>query len=411
MDTRPDVIRRGTPAFRRANIALFLSAFSVFASLYSVQPILPLLASEFGLDAAGSSVALSATTMVLAVALVLCSWLGNRIDRKRLMISAMIASAALGLVVPLMDQWWALVTLRALMGLTLAGVPAIAMVYLAEEMAPEALGASMGLYIGGTALGGMSGRLIAGIIADHAGWRVALVALGLVVLVNALAFLWLLPAPRNSARGTMSPRAFARTVAGLFRDKALPLLFLASFLLMGGFVTLYNYVGFRLLEPPYNLSQTQISFIFAVYLVGTVGSAWMGALSGRLGRRKVFLPMIVVMLVGVALTLVSNVWVITLGMAVTTFGFFAAHSIASAWVTRRAMEGRTQAAALYLLAYYVGSSVIGTLGGYGWSGWGWAGVAAISGGTVLMTLAIAVRLYVLPPLMAPDVPGKPPAAV
>lgn len=411
MENRTRAIERGTPAYWRASTALFLAAFSVFASIYSVQPILPSLAQEFGLDAATSSISVSATTAALAISLVVVSWLGNRINRKTLMLATMLATALIGLAVPMMDDWNAIVLLRALLGIAVCGVPAIAMVYLAEEMSTEALGAGMGIFIGGSAIGGMSGRLLVGYLADHFDWRTALVALGMLILINTIAFLILLPAPRNSRGETLSLGQFAENVHSLFSDKALPLLFASSFLLMGGFVAIYNYIGFRLLEAPYNLSQGQISLIFIVYLVGTVGSAWMGSLAGRLGRRKVFWPMIVVILVGIGLTLISAIWAVVLGIAAMTFGFFGAHSIASAWVARRAQGARTQGSAIYLLSYYAGSSVIGTLGGYGWSHWGWPGVAGVAGGAAVLTGILAWRLYVLPPLLAPDRPHQPPTAV
>lgn len=411
MEHETRAIQRGTPAYWRASTALFLAAFSVFASIYSVQPILPSLAEEFGLDAATSSISVSATTAALAISLVVVSWLGNRVNRKTLMLVTMLATALIGLAVPMMDDWNAIVALRALLGVAVCGVPAIAMVYLAEEMSTEALGAGMGIFIGGSAIGGMSGRLLVGYLADHFDWRTALVALGMLILVNAIAFLVLLPAPRRSRGETLSLGQFAENVRSLFSDKALPLLFASSFLLMGGFVAIYNYIGFRLLEAPYNLSQGQISLIFIVYLVGTVGSAWMGSLAGRLGRRKVFWPMIVVILFGIGLTLISAIWAVVLGIAAMTFGFFGAHSIASAWVARRAQGARIQGSAIYLLSYYAGSSVIGTLGGYGWSHWGWPGVAGFAGGAAALTGFLAWRLYVLPPLLAPDRPHRPPTAV
>ncbi|RDE09728.1 MFS transporter [Pelagibacterium lacus] len=404
-------IERNSPDYWRASIALFLAAFSVFASVYSVQPILPLLATEFDLDAATSSFAVSATTGTLAVSLVVVSWLGNRFDRKSLMMATMVATALIGLAIPMMQAWWPLVGLRALLGVAVCGVPAIAMVYLAEEMSTEALGFGMGLFIGGSAMGGMAGRLLVGFLADHFDWRIALFALSAVVVVNAILFFVLLPAPRRSATGTLTVATFAANVADLFKDKALPLLFLAAFLLMGGFVAIYNYIGFRLLAPPYSLSQSQVSLIFIVYLVGTLGSAWMGALAGRLGRRRVFWPMVVVTLSGIVLTLVSAIWAVVFGIAVMTFGFFAAHSIASAWVARRAQTARAQGSAIYLLAYYAGSSVIGTFGGYGWSHGGWPGVVAIAGGAILVTLAIAWQLYRIPPILAPDRPPQPPQGI
>ncbi|MBU1303971.1 MAG: MFS transporter [Alphaproteobacteria bacterium] len=389
---------RGSPAYWRASAALFLAAFSVFAAVYAVQPLLPIFAAEFAIDAAASSVALSVTTGTLAISLVLMGWLGNRFDRKALMLTTMVLTAVLTLAVPLSPDWATLVGARALMGIAVCGVPAIAMVYLAEEMSNDALGLGMGLFVGGSALGGMSGRLMIGYLAGAVGWRGALTALGALIVLNALLFWLLLPAPRTPRGRTLSLRELGDNFRTLFADKALPLLFACSFLMMGGFVAIYNYVGFRLLAPPYGLAQSQIALVFIVYLVGTLGSAWMGGLASRLGRRKVFLPLIVIMLIGLGTTLATPLWLIVLGMAIMTFAFFGAHAVASAWVARRSQQARAQGSAIYLLAYYAGSSVIGTIGGYGWSHWGWPGVVAFTAASFGIALLLAIRLASLPPL-------------
>ncbi|WP_342018667.1 MFS transporter [Devosia geojensis] len=404
-------IAPGTRDFRRANAAMVLAAFATFASLYSVQPLLPILAADFGLDAGASSLSLSVTTATLAVALLLASWVADRAGRKTLMVWAMLATALLGLALPFVPNWTSLLVIRTLMGLTLSGLPAVAMVYLAEEMSPDALGFSMGLYIGGTAAGGMAGRLLSGIVADLAGWRTSLAVLGAIILAVAVVFAALLPAPKNSARNRLSFRGFVANVAVQFTDKGLPWLFLSSFLLMGAFVTLYNYAGFRLAQPPFGLSHTAISAIFVVYLLGSVSSAWAGALSTRLGRRHVYWWMVAIMAAGVALTLAPSTPLIIAGLAIASIGFFAAHGIASAWVARRALVGRAQASAIYLFMYYVGSSLLGTLGGYAWVAWGWNGVMLVTGGAMVVALAVAVRLIFVQPIPLPEKPPAPPAGV
>lgn len=407
----PPVIRRGTPAFRRANIAFFLSAFAVFASLYSVQPLLPILAAEFSLDAGTSSLALSVTTATLAVSLLFASLVADRIGRRTLMMSAIALTGFLGLLLPFAPNWLALLTIRTVMGITLSGLPAVAMVYLAEEMDPDALGFSMGLYIGGTAIGGMSGRLLAGVLADWIGWRPALLVLGIAIAMAALAVVLLLPKPQNSARQRLGLRDLQRLVRLQFDDKGLPLLFLSAFMLMGSFVTLYNYAGFRLALPPHSLSHSAIAAIFVVYLLGSISSTWAGGLAQRLGRRRVYWVLVLVMAIGVFMTLSSSTPLIIAGLAIATIGYFAAHGVASAWVARRATVGRAQASALYLVAYYLGSSVLGTLGGYAWVAWGWNGVMLVSGGAAIAALALAVRLMALPVLALPQVPQEPPAGI
>jgi YNFM family putative membrane transporter len=404
-------IRRGTPEFLRANIAFFLSAFSVFASLYSVQPLLPMFAQYWVRDAGTASLALSATTATMAFALIPASLLADRLGRRRLIVGALLTTAILGILLPFTQVWWQLIALRTLMGLSLAGIPAVAMVYLSEEMDPEALGYSMGLYIGGTAIGGMAGRVISGVLSDLLGWRLGTGILAALILAAAIAVAILLPRPRQFVRDPIGPAELWRRCRVSFDDAALPWLFAASFLLMGGFVTLYNYAGFRLALPPFALSHSAIAAIFLVYVLGSVSSTWAGGLSQRLGRRKVFWALVALMGLGMAVTLVDDTIAIILGLAIATMGFFAAHGVASAWVTRRARVGKAQASAIYLVAYYLGASILGTLGGYAWTAWAWPGVMLVCGGAALLALLVAVRLVFVAPLPAPEQAPTPPAAV
>lgn len=150
-----------------------------------------------------------------------------------------------------------------------------------------------------------------------------------------------------------------------------------SFVLMGSFVTLYNYIGFKLMAPPYNLSSTIVGWIFVIYLVGTFSSAWFGSLADRYGRQRILLLAIAIMLAGAIVTLHSFLSLKIIGITVFTFGFFAAHSIASGWVSKRASHDKAQASSLYLFFYYFGSSVGGTVGGLFWMKYGWVGVIAM----------------------------------
>ena len=176
---------------------------------------------------------------------------------------------------------------------------------------------------------------------------------------------------------------------------------------MGGFVTLYNYAGFRLALPPFALSHSAVAAIFLVYMLGSASSTWAGALSQRLGRRKVFWALVAMQGLGVAITAVPSTPIVIAGLAVATMGFFAAHGIASAWVTRRARIGKAQASAIYLVAYYLGASILGTLGGFAWTAWGWPGVMLVSGGAAFLALLVAIRLVFIAPLSMPESTPEP----
>src|SRR5438067_6315344 len=172
-------ISAGSPDFRRINRAMVFGGFSTFALLYCVQPLMPLLAHDFHLTPAQSSLALSVATGALAVSLLASSVLSERYGRKPLMAASMFAGGVLTLLAAFAQNYPQLLVVRFLLGLLLGGMPALAMAYLSEEIEGPSLGHSMGLYIGGSAFGGMAGRVLSSVISDFYDWRIAVGALGL----------------------------------------------------------------------------------------------------------------------------------------------------------------------------------------------------------------------------------------
>ncbi|WP_245391814.1 MFS transporter [Salinicola aestuarinus] len=387
-DTDTRYIERGKPGYVPTMLALFLGAFSTFVLLYCVQPIMPILSEAFDIDAATSSLSLSVATGMLALGLLVTGPISDALGRKSVMTVALLAAAVFSLLAAVMSSWTGILIMRALVGLSLSGLCAVAMTYLNEEIHPRFIGFSMGLYISGSSIGGMSGRLISGVMVDFVPWRWTLATIGVVSLLAAFLFMRWLPPSRHF---TPRPLNWRNVFAGFtlhFRDRGLPFLFLEAFLLMGGFVTLYNYIAYRLLAEPYNVSQAVVGVLSIAYLSGTYSSAWAGSLADRLGRERIFWLFVVMMLVGLAITLFSPIGLIMIGILIFTFGFFAAHSLASGWVGQRATQARGQASSLYLFSYYLGSSVAGTLGGAFWYWAGWNGVAGFIAGLLLLALAI-----------------------
>ena len=401
-------LAKGTAAYRRLTLAMLFAGFSTFSLLYSVQPLLPLFAADYHLTAEAASLAVSLATGPLAIGILFAGILSDRIGRRPLMVAAMFAAGALTLAAALVPGWSGLLALRLLTGIALAGVPAVAMAYVAEEVDAASVGAAMGLYIAGSAIGGMGGRLVASLVADVADWRWALGSVGLTGLMMAEAFRRLAPPSRRFVAGSgASPLA---GVATLFADRALPLLYAEAFVLMGIFVTIYNYAGFRLLAPPYGLSQAAVGAVFLLYILGSASSALFGAVAGSVGRRRIFWLPIVLLLAGVGVTAAHPLLLVILGIALVTIGFFGAHSIASAWVGRRARSNRGQGAAFYLFFYYLGSSVLGSAGGIAWTRGGWPGVAGFCLALGVVALLLALRLAQIAPLADPETPPVAPVA-
>ena len=372
-----DYIQKGTKSFHKANWALFLAGFITFANLYVSQPLLPTFAKEFHVSPAVASLTLSVTTFALSISMIIVGSLSEAWGRKSLMTISIFAASIITLALAFSPNFETILVLRVIQGVVFAGLPAIAMAYLGEEMDPASLGIAMGLYISGNSVGGLSGRVIIGTLTDLYNWQVGMIVLGVISLVISVLFIWMLP---NSKHFTARPLQIKSLTVSLFqhlKDLSMLCLFGIGFVLMGSFVTLYNYIGFKLMAPPYNLSATIVGWIFVIYLVGTFSSAWFGSLTDQYGRQKMLLLSIAIMLAGAILTLNGLLSLKILGITIFTFGFFAAHSIASGWVSKRATHDKAQASSLYLFFYYFGSSVGGTVGGVFWMHYGWGGVIAM----------------------------------
>jgi len=395
---------------RRLTAALFAGGIATFAELYAVQAVLPAIADEWQLTESTVSLAVSVATGALALSVLPWAAVADRIGRARAMtISAVVASTA-GVLVPLAPSFEVLLVLRGISGAALGAVPALAMAHLVAQATPGRVSAIGGLYIAGTTIGGLTGRVLTGAVAGVAGWRWGLATTAALVLAAAVVFVILLPRdrpasarsrlPGETATGAGPASARSRLPGGpgvpgnrgrirlALVDRPVWVFYAQAFLLMGGFVTVYNLLAFRLLDDPYRLPASVVSLLFLTYLVGTVGSSGVGRLVGRFGRRSVLASAGYGMAVGAALTLATPLWLVLAGLVVATFCFFVAHAIAATWAGERVPAARSQASALYSLAYYAGSSVVGFLGAVVFDVAGWAGamvmvmLAAVTAATI-----------------------------
>lgn len=389
---------------RRISLALFVAAMVTFALLHSPQPLLPLLADDLGIGAARSTLAISVATATLAVGVLVVAPLSDRFGRTSFIRGSLLAATALGLACAAAPTWPVLEALRAAQGAALAGLVAVAVAFLREELEPGAGGPAIALYVGGNALGGMTGRLVAAGLAEVGGWRLGLAGVGALAVVGTVVAWRLLPASRRFVPATPGLRPLARRTAAVLADPALLALYVLAFTLMGAFFAVWNTLGFRLEGAPYGLSPGLSGLVFTLYALGSVASARAGRLAQRWGRRTVVLLAVLLLLAGLALTLAAPLVLVVVGIAVVTIGFFAAHGVASGWVAvRAAAAGRStgQASSLYLVGYYLGASIGGGAGGVAWERAGWDAVVLVAGVLVVLALGLTVALSRTRPLAAP----------
>jgi len=383
----------GSRDYRRLLVGLFFGGVATFAQLYATQAVLPAIADDLASGPAGAALTVSASTLGLAVAVIPWSLVADRIGRVPAMAIGLIAATLLGAVTPFADDLGVLLALRLLEGAALGAVPAVALAYLSEEVSPRFVAAAAGSYIAGTTVGGLSGRVASGWIAELAGWRWGVASVVLLCVVAAVVFLWLVPAARGFVPGrsrTVRGPSVSRRLALNLRSPVQMALYAQAFLLMGAFVAVYNYLGFHVAAPPFALPPAVVTLLFLAYLAGTVSSPRAGALAVRYGRLPLLLGSTGLMAAGVTVMFLPFIAAVIVGLLAFTAGFFGAHAVASGWTPVAAdAEARAQASSLYYLGYYAGSSLFGWLLGLVFASAGWGVFLTAVLGMCLFALAIA----------------------
>lgn len=380
---------------------MFLAGVATFAQLYAPQAVLPQIAEALGVSPAASSLAVSAGTLGVALSVIPWSIAADRIGRRRVIAIAVVAATLLGFMVTLMPTLELVVSVRFIEGLALGGVPAVAVAYLNEEVHRLDAAAAVGTFIAGNTVGGLAGRLVAGPVGDLTGaWQAGFLAVSALSVFAAVMFVVFAPAPQGFSprRGNSLARAMGeslRSVGEHMRSPVLVALYLQPMLLMGGFVAIFNYLGYHLTSPPFLLPVWAASLVFLAYLAGAASSPLAGRLAGLRGRKGVKLAFDGIACLGLVWMLVPNLGVVVLGLVVFTGAFFGSHAVASGWAGAYPTKGRAQSTALYNLWYYTGSSVFGFTAGYAfqWAGWN-ALVLTVLG---LFAVAICIAALLLPP--------------
>jgi len=381
----------GGPGYRRMSLALFLAGVAAFALLYSTQALLPLISGDFRVTESDASWTVAAATAGLALFVLPMSALSERFGRRTVMTASLAVAVTVGMLIPFAPSLDTLVVLRGVQGAALAGLPASANAYLAEEVRPKALVAAIGLFVAGNSIGGMTGRVIAGWVAQEWGWRVAVGVIGGPAVVCAVAFRALLPAPRHFTPGSLRPRVLLGTVRSHLTNPLLLRLYAIGALFMTVFGGVYTVIGYRLSAEPFSLPQGIVGSVFLVYLVGTVSASNAGRLVSLFGRRGTLYLAGGTTTAGLLLSIDNSLPFVVLGLVLITAGFFAGHSVASSAVSKTATSGRAQASALYQSAYYMGSSVGATVGAAAFHVGGWDGTVTVG----LFALAGAMWITVL----------------
>jgi predicted MFS family arabinose efflux permease len=390
--------------FSTRQMAVGLAGYCAFINLYAPQSILPLLSQEFGASAAQVSSIITVSTLAVAVTAPFTGAVADVLGRKRVIVAAMFVLTIPTVTVALSTSLSALIFWRAIQGLVLPPIFAVTVAYIGDEWSPREATTAAGIYSSGSSLGGFSGRMITGILADMVGWRAGFMALAGIAFAGAIGIAFLLPRERKFVRSE-GLLASGRQMLAHFRNRQLIATFAVGFGVLFNFICTFTYVSFHLAAAPYNLSASWLGAIFVVYLAGAVLSPWTGWAVARFGRRRFLMRVIAVWIAGIVLTLAPSLPLIILGLAFSAASGLMCQAVSTGYVTITAKVGRSSAVGLYVTSFYLGGSVGAAVGGLAWGYGGWPACVTL---VVAMLLVIASIVFFGWTRRVPAAPTTPP---
>jgi MFS transporter, YNFM family, putative membrane transport protein len=387
-DWRPDL---GSPL---GVVAVFLCGVCAFLDLYATQPLLPLFSQIFHAGKAAVGLTVSASTLGVALSAPLFGIFAERLSRKRVIVASIAAVAVPTLLAATATSLHALLFWRFMQGLLAPGIFAITIAYVTEEWDRGSVAIVMSVYVGGTALGGFIGRILAGFAAEHYGWHSAFIVLGTVTLLGGLAVARWLPRERRVYAVESGSRSLGSQFAPILSHIQNPRLlatYAVGFNVLFSLVAVFTYITFYLSDPPFRLSTAALSYLFVVYLIGLFVTPAAGYVITRVGLRRGIVTAIAMSMAGVAITLVPSLPFVIAGLALVSTGVFISQASATSYLREAAPEGgRVSAAGLYLSCYYIGGTAAGVVPSFFWRLGGWPACVGFIAAMQLATIAIAL---------------------
>jgi len=370
-------------------IAIVFCAVCAFLHLYSPQAVLPLMAQEFGVGAAGASLIITASTLAVAATAPFSGAISDLLGRKRVIVAAMVLLLVPGVMLPLSGSLNELIFWRFVQGLLLPPIFAVAIAYIGDEWPPQQATGVIGSYTSASAVAGFLGRFIPGVLLAYVGWRGGFMALAVLTAVCLIVVAALLPREKQFVRASNLAASLRQMLAHLRNPKLLAT-YAVGFGVLFNFIAVFTYMSFHLAGPPFFQSAAFIGAIFVVYLAGAAAAALTGRMIAAIGRRTFVLCILAAWAFGILLMLIPSVPVIVLALAIASICGVLTQAASTSYVAITAQGGTSSAVGLYVTSFYVGGTVGGWLAGLTYEAGGWpATLALVLGMLAIMATIVA----------------------
>jgi MFS transporter, YNFM family, putative membrane transport protein len=373
----------------RLQFIVFALVSTSFTNIYLTQPVLPILQREFSADIVTVSFSVSAVILGITISNLFFGFLADKLPIQPIILTGGILVALSGLICALTNDLWILIGARFLQGLFIPSLTTCLAAYLSKTLPVTKLSVVMGSYVSATVLGGLGGRLLGGWIHPPLHWRYAFVSASILTFIVTLIAVFGLP--KISANPRKQDESIGFT--SLLKNWELMRIYLCAAGSFAIFSTVFNYLPYRLAEPPFELKTEVTTLFYLVYVVGIFIGPSVGRISNRFGSGNTLLVGSLVLGGALILILLPSIVAIVFGLLGICAGFFTIHTAAVGSLNQKLSSSQGRANALYVLFYYIGGWLGITGSGLVYKHGGWNPLIFITMSLLIIPIATAIGEY------------------
>lgn len=371
-------------------IFMMLTCAFVVGNLYYNQPLLGILARDFGVSEKEISIIPAFTLIGYALGILFLVPLGDMLERKKLLQVSMSIAGLFAIALTWSPSVSVLATLSFLMGF--CNISGTVLIPFSANLAhPSERGKVVGVVLSGILLGSLMARTVAGFMADNFGWRSVFLLAGAVNFILAIMTQWALPSSEASFKGSyknllISSWHLVRDY-GIVREAAI-----MGAILFGSFSAFWTTLTFLLEGEPFHYSAQTIGLFGILGMIGALAAPLAGRYSDKKGAAATIRLGLYFSMGAFALLAASShhIWGVIIGVLLLDLGIQVAHISNQARLFSLSEDARSRLSSIYIFAYFVGGSLGSIIGSQLWA---WGKWPAVSMGGLVFCLVSAVIFY------------------
>jgi predicted MFS family arabinose efflux permease len=359
----------------RWRVLLFaVTAGTMVANLYYVQPLLAAIGESFGCSVTSAGYLVTFTQLGYALGLLLVVPLGDVLDRRQLL-SGMLGVCVASLLAAAASPGFISFAAASLLAGCCSSAAMVVIPYVASKAAEASRGRSIGQVMTGLLLGILLARTVSGVVAEWFGWRsMYLIAAGMVaVLLMALRA----AIPLEGMRGRLKYGPLLLSLLQLIRAEPELRRRSAYFALgFGSFSVLWTGLTFLLSGAPYHYSEATIGLFGLIGAAGALAANVAGRLADRGYANTVTGAASAMLLLswGALAFGSQSIWAVAVGAFSLDVGVQALHISNQSVIYRLNPQARARITAVYMTTAFIGASAGSALASFSFRMAGWNGL-------------------------------------